>query len=129
MNKLKLKAILFNVDFRKNEFTNFQDFRKHKSFPGDLDPGEVFLFVSKGTDQLIWFMRHFSTEEEKTIVDSRKWRMLHGTWNPDLLANYAHEAGIELVGLRTFEEGFNSERERKKLPPSKKGKESQVFLR
>jgi len=111
MINLKLKAIKFDVDFRKNEWTNYQEFKKSKKFPGELANNEAILFVSKSRNQLIWVLNIF--EDEKIIVDSRRWRIFGGTWEPLMLQNYAESAGLHLVGLRRFEEIYAAHREKR----------------
>ncbi len=111
MQKVKLKAIEFDVDFRKNEVTNYNAFAKSKKFPGELKPNEAFLFISKSGNQLMWVLNviEFDNERGRTIeiFDTRRWRILRSTWDPYMLQNYANEVGIHLVGFRRFEEVYS----------------------
>jgi len=108
MEKIRLRAIKFDVDFRKSEHTNYKIFKKSKKYPGDLKSGEAFLFVSKSGNQLIWIIYVGVTGIDigtpKEIVDSRRWRIIGGQWNPLMLANYAEDVGVTLVGIKKFEE-------------------------
>lgn len=115
--RIRLKGIRFGMDFRKSELTNYDAFRKSKSFPGDLGKNEAYLFVSKGQNQLVWILNLIEIETERKdrrMIDSRRWRLEGGTWNPLLLQNYANEAGIELIGIRRFEEIYEEQKDRKR---------------
>lgn len=119
MKKMRLKGIIFDCDFRKNEATNYKTYRRSRSFPGELKTNEVFLFVSKSGNQLIWLLNVDDVEVpranrsgsfERKIYDSRRWRIDGGVWNPDMLQNYAHAVGIDLVGFRRLEQTFAEHR-------------------
>ena len=115
--RLRLKAIVPNTDFRKSEATIINGFKRSRSYPGDLNSGEAFLFLSKTGNQLLWFFNNGAEIEGFMqrviqIIDSRKWRVTGGIWHPFMLANYAEEAGIELVGIRRFEEIYDERRRR-----------------
>ena len=115
MMNLRLKAIKFNTDFRKNEWTNFKEFKKSKRFPGELKANEAILFVSKSGNQLIWILNVADAESGRQIVDSRRWRITGSqSWNPMMLQNYAEKVGIHLVGLKRFEELYEADREKKR---------------
>lgn len=110
--KLKLKAIISDADFRKSEVTLYDEFLWSKSYPGDLNKNECFLFISKTGNQLLWFFTQIKEIDgykgkPTNIFDSRKWRIVNGVWHPFMLANYASEVGIELVGIKRFEEIYD----------------------
>ncbi|MCK5617304.1 hypothetical protein KAR91_86370 [Candidatus Pacearchaeota archaeon] len=106
MDRIKLKAIKY-VDFRKSEWTNYQEFKKSKKFPGELTHNEAFLFISNTGNQLIWMLNVANGPLGHRIVDSRRWRFTGtSSWNPLMLANYAEEVGIELIGIKKFQEIF-----------------------
>jgi hypothetical protein len=116
--KLRLKAIIPNADFRKSEATLHDEFLRSRNYPGDLRKGECFLFLSKSGNQLLWFFTQVSQikgfkDAEIEVYDSRKWRVTGGTWHPFMLANYASEVGIELVGIKRFEEIIDERRRRR----------------
>lgn len=116
--RMRLKAIIPNTDFRRNEATIIFDYMKSRSYAGDLKAGECYLFLSKTGNQLLWFFNNVVeidayAERVFDVVDSRKWRVTGGTWHPFMLANYAAEVGIELIGIKRFEEIMDEQRRRK----------------
>jgi len=117
MIRIKLKAIQFDTDFRKNEWSNYKEFKKSKRLRGELKANEAILFVSKRRDQLIWILNVGITGidigKPKEFIDSRRWRILGGTWDPLMLQNYAEEAGIHLAGIRRFEDLYDSNRKKR----------------
>jgi hypothetical protein len=109
MKKVRLKGIRFGVDFRKSDLTNYDEFKRSRQFPGELSSNEVYLFVSKSQNQLIW-IQHISTLEEytsKRIIDTRRWR-IDGShrWNFYMLAEYASQVSLNLIGIPTLKEHF-----------------------
>ena len=111
MAKVRLKAVCFDVDFRYNEFGIYEGFRKSKSFPGDLGKNEVFLFVSRTGNQLLWVLNLTSLDavgSQQSMIDTRRWRLSGSYWNPMMLANYAADVGLDLVGIKRFEELYDS---------------------
>jgi len=112
MINIKLKAVKFDTDFRKNEWTNYKSFKKSKYMAGGLNKNEAILFVSKSRNQLIWIL-NVTEDDERPVVDSRRWRILSGTWDPLMLQNYAEEVGIHLVGIRRFEDMYDSNRKQR----------------
>jgi len=106
--KLRLKAVM-RVSFQRSEKTNLDIFKRAPHYPGDLKSGEAFLFLSMTGDQLLFIYRNpidFMGPAGKTwvVTDSRKLRLSGGTWNPHMLQNYAHELGLDLVGIKRFEQ-------------------------
>lgn len=100
--QMRLKAIVFGLDFRKTELTNYLEYRSTKAFQGELGTTECYLFVSRGLNQLVWVLGFQQEDEGRMFIDSRRWRITHGAWSPDMLQEYAHESGIKLAGIRTF---------------------------
>ena len=116
MLRIKLKAIWMGADFRYSERTNYNNFTRMPQFPSMLRANEAFLFVSKSGNQLVWLLNQQDINGKvKTVevTDSRRWRLTGGTWNPLMVANYAKEVGIELIGIKTFEQHYN-ENQRKR---------------
>jgi hypothetical protein len=116
---MKLKAICFDVDFRKSEATNYQTYMKNPKFPGEPENGETILFVSKSGNQLVWLLNLGfelvgKVGQECQVTDSRKWRLHGGTWNPHMLSEYARMVNIELMGIKTFAQQYEEERQAKK---------------
>ena len=108
---LRLKHIVQDVDFRKNELTTYEAWHVSKNFTDDPKLGEAIMFVSKSGNQLLWVL-HYNPESlvlktNRRSIESLKFRVSGGYWNPMLLANYAAEVGIELEGIKRFEESFN----------------------
>lgn len=114
--RLKLRAIVSDADFRKNEATLYEEFKASRSYPGKLRANECFLFLSKSRNQLLWFFSDVRMTDGWTkqiaVYDSRRWRIKSGTWHPFMLANYAADVGIELVGIKRFEEIHDERRRR-----------------
>jgi hypothetical protein len=111
VQKIRLKAIWFDVDFRYNELSIFNKYKKRKDFPGDLGKDEAYLFVSKSGNQLLWIINNLTSIEQKNglvrdIIDTRRWRMVKGTWHPWMLSEYAKAVGVELAGIRKFNDYF-----------------------
>jgi hypothetical protein len=108
LTKLRLKAVI-QCSFQRSEATNLFQFRKQSHYPGDLNAGEAFLFLSKQGNQLIFVFRSpvsFDAPSGKSweVIDSRRLRLTGGTWSPYMLQNYANEVGLHLVGIKRFEQ-------------------------
>lgn len=75
-----------------------------------LTADDVVAFVSKRGNQLLFihgFERLATVRgDERTMLPSIRYRIVNGTWSPYMLANYAKDAGIEVEGLKSFEEHF-----------------------
>ena len=124
--KLRLKGIVQDCDFRFNELSVYEKFRKTKSFQGDPGLTEAYLFISKGETQLLWVLRYENDmwwDQHKYLaavpkgkeprlkrrrIQSLKLRVSGGRWHPLMLANYANEVGIDLDGIKKFEEVYDS---------------------
>lgn len=105
---MRLKYIE-QVDFRKSEYTNFQDLLKREK-ELDLKDNDVVAFVSNSRMQIVFVSRPTSIDgatKECEVISSRRLRISSGgTWNPTMLANYASMAGIELIGIKRFEDHY-----------------------
>lgn len=119
MKKVKLKGVKQGVDFRQSDLTNYDQFKRSRSFPGELGSNEVYLFISRSENQIVWIynvstMEPFTTRkatQSKRIIDSRRWRIEGASrWNFYMLAEYANMVGLHLIGIPTLREYF----ERKK---------------
>lgn len=116
--RLRLKGILQDVDFRSTELSIYEGFRRSRSFPGDPKAGEAYLFVSRAGNQLLWIL-HYEPEiivikTKRRRIESMKFRVSGGYWNPLMLANYAADIGIELEGIKRFEDAYAQSQERKR---------------
>lgn len=118
MQSVRLRGISYNADFRYNERSLFGEFTKGSNYPGPLRKNEAYLFVSKNHDQILWIVgadQIGGTAEHPIIVlNSRRWRIQGGTWNPKMLANYAQYVGISLLGITKFEVAFEESQRRRK---------------
>lgn len=115
MQKLRLKAIKFGCDFRYSEASNYEELVKKKHFSGPPAKGEVYLLVSKSGNQLVWIFNVGEVEGKggymRPLVDTRRWRLLSGTWSHKMLENYANEVGFSLAGFKRLETEFLEARE------------------
>jgi hypothetical protein len=98
------------VDFRKSELSNYVDIVREHAQLSKLGKEDVVLFLSRGMDQVI-FVHGFSEvhgdKGKSLFIRSVRLRMIRGsTWNPLMIVNYAKQAGIQLKGLKTFEEHY-----------------------
>jgi len=109
-----LKYIQWPADFRRNSETLYNEVPK--SVRDRLKRDEAICFVS-GTGNQVMFIYKAATvgmtqgnslhkPRKRTLVTSVRMRLNVGSFNPEMLANYADEVGIELVGLRRFEERY-----------------------
>ena len=113
---LRLKGVV-RCSFQRSEITNLYWYQGDPSYPGDLEPGEAFLFLSKMGNQVI-FMFHEPVSYEqggriRRVTDSRRLRLDSGTWSPYMLQDYAEAVGLHLVGIKRFEQVHDEAREAK----------------
>lgn len=97
------------VNFRQSEATNFAKLPKGKR--ESLKNGEAICFISRMGNQLVFVHKGGTFGKtarglQRTVVYSTRLRLTRGTWNPDMLANYADEVGLELIGLKRFEDHY-----------------------
>jgi hypothetical protein len=116
--KIRLRGIVQDCDFRYNELTLFEKYRASKAYQGDLRAGEAYLLVSRTGNQLVWVLRYEPEVQvlktKRRRIETLRFRVSGGYWNPLMLANYASEVGIELEGIKRFEEAFAARKERKR---------------
>ena len=106
---MRIKQIK-EADFRSSELSLFREFSaRNRSVAQQLRRDDVVVFVSKTGNQIL-FVHGFTPFLEgpngarREALMSIRHRIIGGTWNPLRLANYALEAGIEVQGLRLYEE-------------------------
>jgi len=112
---MRLRHIV-SVSFNKSELTNYKEFLLQN--PGAstvLKGNDVILLISKSRDQLV-FVYGFDALDKNQILFTSRMRILtakggKGVWNPLMLKNYAEEQGIDLEGLKKFEEYYAQLRE------------------
>ena len=115
MLKIRLKGIQLDTDFRYSEMTNLSIYEKRKIYPGPLGKRDVFLFISKSGNQLLWILNSKEIETKhknqkgsfkRKMIDTRRWRIAGGAWNYRMIQNYANEVGLEIVGFKRLEEQY-----------------------
>lgn len=103
------------VSFRASEQTNWLAFSKtHRDIALSLRKDDVVCFLSQTENQLV-FIHGFDAWEDETgrvvqVLSTRRLR-INTRWNPLMLANYAAQVGLELEGLKRFEEFYKSLKE------------------
>ena len=112
--KLRLLAVFQDVDFRINELNNYESIRRKKHWQGDPKPGQGYLIISRSQDQLLWVLGYSKGETTRGtprhIIQTMRLRVRGGRWNPLMLQNYANDVGLELVGIRRYEEHLTRKR-------------------
>lgn len=118
MMRLKLKSIVQDVDFRCNELTVYERYRASKAYAGDLGRNEACLFVSCSGNQLLWVLSYepnvLVLKTPRRRIETLRMRVSGGYWNPLMLANYAEKVGIELDGIKRFEEIFETKKKQQR---------------
>jgi hypothetical protein len=108
---MKMLARLRHVataDFRKSERTNFNELPR--SIRGLLvSPNDVICFHSNSGNQVV-FVYHPETVNrsdgtELEVVASVRLRLpVNRRWDPMMIADYAADVGLELVGLKKLKD-------------------------
>jgi hypothetical protein len=115
MRLMRLKYIA-QVDFRKSEETNFLENhvvkrgRKFDKRPA-LKPGEVACLIASSGKQIVFVynpdLAVDQGDDERSVLHSERLRLTSGgRWDPIMLGNYANQVGIQLEGIKLFEEHF-----------------------
>lgn len=111
MQRVRLRAIIYEVDFRFSEVSIWDAYRRSKAFAGELEKNEVYAFVNGPRTMILWVRRC-----DEHVLRTEKWRRLDGLthqWEDRMIADYARESGYELVGLRTFAEHLEEAKRRR----------------
>lgn len=108
-------CLIEHCDFRCSEWTNLQTIlRKNKLALGKSD---IVAMVSGNGKQIVFCYAHdqvsykdYRGNLKKTgVVQSVRYRLTgSGSWSPTMLANYAEAVGIELVGIKKFEQYYTA---------------------
>ena len=128
--KIKLRAVVFEVDFRKTELTNWRLFRQSavgqtlSSPSGDakLASGEAVMFVSSSGNQISFILSAGELErwseprngyhyclKTREHVQSLKLRLdKSAPWSPYMLQEYAKRVGLEILGIEDFNRGYRN---------------------
>jgi hypothetical protein len=110
-----------SADFRKNEVTMYREAEQEGALPAGLKAGDVVAFVSTSRDQIVFVSppyQHLENGREVRLYASRRLRISSGRWNPLMLQNYADEVGLQLLGLKRFEEHYETMRRARTQAPS-----------
>lgn len=105
--RLRLRQIFQDADFRQNELTLWRHYKKKCAF--EPKAGDAVLLVSRSGNQLLFVLNYSEGVAQKSTrerIESLRFRLSGGYWNPLMIANYAAEVGIELEGIKRFEEAF-----------------------
>lgn len=97
-------------DFRTNDQTMMLDAIKREKL--ELGPNDVVAFVSLAHNQILFVWRPLEIDVSAyghrrgnaTVFRSQRLRLSNSTWEPTMLANYAADVGLQLDGLRRFED-------------------------
>ena len=110
---LKIRAIK-KVAFHKSEYTLLRDFEaENPEIAASMGPNDVLVFVSCRGEQMMFVHNYVPVlrkgdkpGEEKRVVKSSRHRVLTGTWDPLMLRSYAKDAGLDIRGLKEFENHY-----------------------
>lgn len=108
--KVRLRLIA-QVNFRKSEATNYNEHDSAGTLPPRMAPGDVVCFLSKRRDQLVFVTprtEHRLNGHPIQVLASRRLRISGGHWEPLMLQNYADEVGLEIEGLKRYEEHYRA---------------------
>jgi hypothetical protein len=102
---------IYRGDFRKSEHTLF-NLVSAEVKDLKLNEGDCVLLLSHSGKLLkfVYGMKELQNGEKTVkILPSQTYRITSGgTWNPLMLKNYASAVGIELQGLKRFEDHYRS---------------------
>ena len=107
MMTIRLRAVV-EEHFGMSERTMYDKALQAKRAP-KLQAGEAIMFASLSGNQIIWVLKPVF-EDALVSIRSRK---LRGEWSPDMIGEYAKEAGFRLEGLAGFEEIYTARLNRK----------------
>lgn len=111
--RVRLRAIL-QGDFRTSEYTMFQTISQ--KLRNSLRGADAVCFVSKRGNQVCFVFGFLNVGTTKPAdgskgtkygaITSVRIRLTRSTWNPLMLQNYAAHRGLELIGIKRFEEHY-----------------------
>ncbi len=109
MPPLRLRHVQ-QADFRKSEVTNLELMRiVNPHLVNSLRPTDVILFITTSGKQLLFvygYHRFRHQEAQRTVLPSLRLRLLESSWNPDMLAAYAEEVGLQIINLQLFRQHY-----------------------
>lgn len=105
-----------HVSFCCSEWTNMKWLiRRYKMTLGRSDvialismTGKQIIFVF-AEDEVSYQDGHDEKQLTSVLTSTRHRIIGGGTWSPKMLVNYARKAGIELIGLKSFEQYFDEQ--------------------
>lgn len=105
--RLNLRFVA-TVDFRHGVPFHYDELRK-KKLMREISEDECVLLISQTGRQLAFVfaeteIRSRSGDPVKAISHHRVQLAKHTPWNPTMLSEYADRAGIELLGVKRFED-------------------------
>ena len=114
---MRLREIVW-VSFCYSEQTMFAQYRqKNGARVKTFSPDDVVLFISRTGTQMkfVWNWDRLEVLKEGAmmpvkILTSANYRIEGGTWDPLMLGEYAHFAGVGLDGdwIKRFKEAFDA---------------------
>ena len=126
---LKGRLVLIeHCDFRCSEWTNLNVVLKKNKMK--LGPQDVVAMVSGNGKQIVFAYAHdqFKYEDYRGdtrpagVVQSLRYRLTgNGVWSPTMLATYAEAVGIDLIGLKKFEQYYRAIKVKAATAKGKKG--------
>jgi hypothetical protein len=138
---MRLKLIAM-ANFQYSEADNFNAvMKKHPHIT--LGPDDVVVLFSQSKNQIVFMYRttelDFSQRPSEddtgfgrrkgkaTVYNSKRLRLSRSTWDVMMLQNYANEVGIELDGLKRFEDIYEGSRREPKKARTKTTKPGKVI--
>lgn len=109
MMRVRLKRVVSDVGFRYGIAHHVAELRKQRKLD-IVGADECVLLVSRTQRQLAFVfplvdLGATRTHEQRAALTHLRVQLSHSSpWNPLMLANYAGSAGIEIVGLKRFED-------------------------
>ena len=110
----RLRHIVWPADFRRSDATLYAELPA--AVRRELKGDDVVCFVSGTGNQVLFvYMQRKvglirNTRLKKTrprqLTHSVRLRLNAGRFSPDMLANYAAECGIQLRGIKSFEDHY-----------------------
>ena len=112
--KANLRFIKWPADFRRNDVTLYN--RVPKAIRDTMKGNDAVCFVSSMGNQVLFVYKRIKVgivlnhrtgkTRARELGSSFRLRLNAGTFNPEMLQNYADEVGLELVGIKRFEERY-----------------------
>lgn len=109
-----LRRIVWPADFRRNEVSLLAALPR--GWLGSLRGNDCIVFVSGTGNQVLFVWRPVVVgtiagttryaEHERIAYVSSRLRLNVGTFNPEMLANYAAAVGLNFDGIERFEERY-----------------------